>query len=188
MLIGYARVSSENDRQNTDLQIDALLKEKVDRRNIFIDFASGAKTKRPNLEKALNFLQPGDCLVVWKLDRLGRSLPHLLQIFESLKKSSISFRSITEQMDTNTAGGQFLFQILGVMAEYERALARERILAGLESAKLRGISGGRPRKLDSEKLETIQELLQNGTSKAQICRTFNIPKSTLVDSLKRLGF
>ena len=187
MLVGYVRVSSENDRQNTDLQIDALLKEKVDRRNIFIDFISGAKTKRPSLEKALAFLQPGDCLVVWTLDRLGRSLSHLLELIQNFKEKGVGFRSLTEQMDTTTPHGEFIFQLFASLAQYERALAQERILAGVEAAKLRGKRGGRPRKIDDEKLATIQELLQNGTSKAQICRTFNIPRATLVDNLKRIG-
>ena len=187
MLVGYARVSSENDRQNTNLQTDALKAENIDSRNIFFDYASGAKTNRPGLKKALEFLQSGDCLVVWKLDRLGRSLPDLLKIIQDLQERKIGFRSITEQMDTTKPHGQFIFQLFACLAQYERSLARERIMAGLESAKLRGKRGGRPVAIDAEKMQTIKELLASGSSKAQICRNFNIPRSTLTDSLKRLG-
>jgi DNA invertase Pin-like site-specific DNA recombinase len=185
MLIGYMRVSSETDRQNTNLQKDALLKEGVDPRNIFEDYASGAKDNRSGLKKALEFLQEGDCLIVWKLDRLGRSLPHLLTIITDLQKRKISFRSITEKMDTTTPHGEFIFNLFGCLAQYERALTKERIMAGLEAAKKRGRVGGRPRKINEEKLESILDILKAGTSKAQICRNFNIPRSTLNDTLRR---
>ena len=185
MLIGYMRVSSETDRQTTDLQKDALLKEGVDIRNIFEDHISGAKDNRPGLKKALEFVQEGDCLIVWKLDRLGRSLVHLLNIITDLQKRKISFRSITEQMDTATPHGEFIFNLFGCLAQYERALTKERIMAGLEAAKKRGRIGGRPRKINEEKLESILEILKNGTSKAQICRNFDIPRSTLNDALGR---
>lgn len=113
MLVGYMRVSSENDRQNTNLQKDALVQAGVDTRHIFEDKASGAKDKRPGLEKALKFLHKGDCLVVWKLDRLGRSLPHLLDIITNLHKQGIAFRSLTEAMDTTTPHGELLFNLWG---------------------------------------------------------------------------
>lgn len=135
MLIGYLRVSSEGDRQTTDLQRDALLQAGVDERHLFEDKASGAKDKRPGLEKALAFLCPGDSLVVWKLDRLGRSLPHLLSIINSLKERNISFISLTEKMDTATPHGELLFHLFGALAQYERSLTRERIMAGLQAAK-----------------------------------------------------
>jgi DNA invertase Pin-like site-specific DNA recombinase len=187
MLVGYARVSSENDRQNTDLQMDALKSENIDSRHIFFDHASGAKTNRPGLKKALDFLQSGDSLVVWKLDRLGRSLPDLLKIVKDLQHRGIGFRSITEAMDTTKPQGQFIFQMFACLAEYERSLAHERIMAGLISARLRGRKGGRPFAIDTEKMQTIKQLLEAGTTKAQIARNFNIPRSTLNDSLKRLG-
>ena len=185
MLIGYMRVSSETDRQNTNLQKDALIKEGVDERNIYQDNMSGIRDDRPGLKKALEYLKEGDTLIVWKLDRLGRSLSHLLQIVTNLQKRKISFKSITENMDTSTAHGEFIFNLFGSLAQYERSLARERIIAGLEAAKKRGKVGGRPRKIDDEKLETIISLIKSGTSKAQICRNFGIPRSTLNDSLKR---
>jgi DNA invertase Pin-like site-specific DNA recombinase len=187
MLIGYMRVSSESERQITDLQKDALLVAGVDERNIFQDKTSGARDKREGLTKALNFLKAGDCLVVWKLDRLGRSLSHLLQIIIDLQKRGVAFRSLTEHMDTSTPQGELFFHLFGALAQYERALIKERVVAGLQAAKSRGRVGGRPRAIDSEKLEAILQMLKNGTSKAAICRNFTIKRSTLYDALGRIG-
>jgi len=120
MLVGYMRVSSESDRQTTDLQRDALLAAGVDERHLFEDKASGAPDDRPGLAKALEFVRAGDCLVVWKLDRLGRSLSHLLTIVTGLKEKGVAFRSLTEQMDTTTPHGELLFQLFGALAQYER--------------------------------------------------------------------
>ena len=111
MLVGYMRVSSDSDRQTTDLQRDALLAADVDTRHLFEDRASGAKDDRPGLTQALEFVRPGDVLVVWKLDRLGRSLPHLLAIVNMLKDRQVAFRSLTEGMDTTTASGELLFHV-----------------------------------------------------------------------------
>ena len=122
MLIGYMRVSSESDRQTTDLQRDALLAAGVDERHLFEDKASGARDDRPGLAKALEFVRAGDCLVVWKLDRLGRSLSHLLTIVTGLKEKGVAFRSLTEQMDTTTPHGELLFQLFGALAQYEPGL------------------------------------------------------------------
>ncbi len=185
MLIGYMRVSSENDRQTTDLQRDALLQAGIDPRHLFEDKASGARDDRQGLQQALDYVRSGDCLVVWKLDRLGRSLPHLLQIVTDLQERGVAFRSLTEQMDTTTPHGEFLFSVFGALAQYERALARERIMAGLEAAQKRGRTGGRPRAISDETLEAIHEALSAGTSKASICRTFGVKRSTLYDALKR---
>jgi DNA invertase Pin-like site-specific DNA recombinase len=183
MLVGYMRVST--DEQTTSLQKDALLKFGIDERNIFEDKTSGAKDKREGLTKALDFLKSGDTLVVWKLDRLGRSLAHLIQVITMLKEKNISFVSITEGMDTTTAPGELFFHIFGALAQFERSLIQERVKAGLEAAKKRGKIGGRPRAIDDEKLKAIKESLQNGMSKAAICRTFGVKRSTLIDSLKR---
>ncbi len=185
MLVGYMRVSSETDRQSTDLQRDALLAAGVDPRHLFEDKASGAKDKRDGLTHALSYLRPGDCLVVWKLDRLGRSLPHLLDIITDLQSRGISFKSLTEHMDTTTPHGELLFSLFGALAQYERALTRERIMAGLEAAKKRGKYGGRPRAINDEKWNAIRDALSTGTSKAAICRTFGIKRSTLYDALMK---
>lgn len=122
---------------------------------------------------------------MWKLDRLGRSFPHLVKIIEELRGKGIGFKSLTENMDTTTPQGELFFHMFGALAQYERSLARERIMAGLEAAKKRGPKGGRPRALDKEKLEAILSMLNNGASKTQICRTFSIPRSTLYDTLER---
>ena len=188
MLDGYMRVSSDSDRQTTDLQRDALLAAGVDERNLFSDRASGAKDDGPGLEKALGFVLPGDCLVVWKLDRLGRSLPHLLKIVAGLREHGVGFRSLTEQMDTTTPNGELFFHIFGALAQYERALARERVQAGLSAANRRGRRGGRPLSVEAEKLESVIAALEHGTSKAAVCRAFGIPRSTLNDTLARVGW
>ena len=145
MLIGYMRVSSDSDRQTTDLQRDALLAAGVDERHLFQDKASGARDDRPGLAQVLAFLRPGDVLVVWKLDRLGRSLPHLIEIVTGLKAAGVGFRSLTEQMDTATPHGELLFHLFGALAQYERALTQERIRAGLAAARPSG-PPGRPAK------------------------------------------
>jgi DNA invertase Pin-like site-specific DNA recombinase len=186
MLVGYMRVSSDNDRQTTDLQRDALLTAGVDPRHLFEDKASGTRDTRPGLQQALDYVRSGDCLVVWKLDRLGRSLSHLLHIITTLQAQGVAFRSLTEQMDTTTPQGTFLFSVFGALAQYERALAQERIRAGLAAAHRRGKRGGRPRALSPEQVEAICAALQAGASKAAVCRTFGVKRSTLYDALARV--
>jgi DNA invertase Pin-like site-specific DNA recombinase len=188
MLVGYMRVSSDSDRQSTALQRDALLAAGVDERHLFEDKASGARDDRPGLAKALEFMVAGDCLVVWKLDRLGRSLSHLLTIVIGLREKGIGFRSLTEQMDTTTPQGELLLHLFGALAQYERALIQERVKAGISAAKRRGRHSGRPRALDAEKLESVLAALDSGASKAAVCRTFGIPRSTLIDTLARVGW
>jgi len=185
MLVGYMRVSSDNDRQTTHLQRDALLAAGVDSRHLFEDKASGARDNRPGLQQALDYIRPGDCLVVWKLDRLGRSLSHLLHIITTLQAQGVAFRSLTEQMDTTTPHGAFLFSVFGALAQYERALTQERIRAGLEAARRRGKRGGRPKAISAEQLEAILAALHAGASKASLCRTFGVKRTTLYDTLAR---
>jgi DNA invertase Pin-like site-specific DNA recombinase len=182
------RVSSESDRQSTDLQRDALLAAGVDARHLFEDRASGAKDDRPGLAKALAFVRPADVLVVWKLDRLGRSLSHLLAIVSALKERQVAFRSLTEGMDTTTASGELLFHVFGALAQYERALIRERVVAGLAAAKRRGRMGGRPPAIVGEKLDAILGALAGGMSKAAACRNFGVKRTTLIETLARLGW
>jgi DNA invertase Pin-like site-specific DNA recombinase len=185
MLVGYMRVSRDHDRQTTALQRDALLDAGVDPRQLFEDKASGARDDRSGLQQALAYVQPGDCLVVWKLDRLGRSLSHLLQIITTLQTRGVAFRSLTEQMDTTTPQGTFLFSVFGALAQYERALAQERIRAGLEAARRRGKRGGRPRAISPDQFEAISAALEVGASKAAVCRTFGVKRTTLYDALAR---
>ena len=187
MLVGYVRVSSTDDRQSTDLQRDALLSAGVDQRNIYEDRASGARDDRPGLKGCLDYLNGGDVLVVWKLDRLGRSLPHLIEIVSQLRERGVGFKSVTEAIDTTTAMGEFLFHIFGALAQYERSLIRERVNAGLAAALRRGRKGGRPRRLDAEKTDAALALIANGMTVSAAARSVGVPRSTLVDSLKRAG-
>jgi len=140
------------------------------------------------LAKALAFIKSGDCLVVWKLDRLGRSLPHLLGTVSDLRARGIGFRSLTEQMDTATPQGEFLFHVFGALAQFERSLIQERVQAGLAAARRRGRRGGRPMAIDAEKLAAVTSALDGGASKAAVCRTFGIKRSTLIDALARIGW
>ena len=188
MLVGYMRVSTDGDRQVMDLQRDALLAAGVDVRHLFEDRASGSLGDRAGLTKALAFLHPGDCLVVWKLDRLGRSLPHLLTTIGELKTRGVAFRSLTEQMDTTTPHGEFLFHVFGALAQFERSLIQERVQAGLAAAARRGRRGGRPVSINAEKLAAVTAALNTGATKAAVCRTFGIKRSTLIDSLARIGW
>jgi|TARA_B100000749_G_C18299825_1_gene412053 DNA invertase Pin-like site-specific DNA recombinase len=188
MLIGYMRVSSVDDRQSVDLQRDALLAAGVDERHLYSDKASGARDDRPGLKACLEFLKAGDTLVVWKLDRLGRSLTNLLAIITDLKNRGVAFRSLTEQMDTSTPHGELLFSLFGALAQYERALTRERVMAGLVAARRRGRRGGRPPSIDAETIEQITAALDAGASKASVCRSFKVPRSTLIGTLDRIGW
>src|SRR5271166_4146163 len=180
MLVGYMRVSSDSDRQSTDLQRDALLAAGVDARHLFEDRASGVKDDRSGLAQTLEFVRPGDVLVVWKLDRLGRSLSHLLAIVNTLKDRQVAFRSLTEDMDTTTASGELLFHVFGALAQYERAMIQERVVAGLAAARRRGRVGGRP--------SAIIAALNNGMSKAAVCRNFGVKRTTLIETLARIGW
>src|SRR5437660_68612 len=160
MLIGYARVSTQD--QTLNLQKDAL--EKIGCAKIFTDTISGATTERPGLKEALAYVREGDSLVVWKLDRLGRSLKHLIETITDLNNRKIGFQSITEHIDTTTSGGKLIFHIFGALAEFERDIIRERTNAGLQAARARGRLGGRPkaRTLNTpKKIAIAQSLYQN---------------------------
>ena len=188
MLIGYMRVSSSDERQSVALQRDALIAAGVDERHLHQDRASGARDDRPGLKICLGELREGDVLVVWKLDRLGRSLSHLIRIVEELKVRGVAFRSLTEAIDTTNSHGAFLFNLFGSLAEYERALITERVNAGLVAARRRGRKGGRPPAIAAERVEQVLAALEAGASKASVCRTFKVPRSTLIDTLRRIGW
>ena len=176
MNIGYARVSTSD--QNPDLQTDAL--KKADCQQIFSDTASGAKTDRPGLDKALAFLRGGDTLVVWKLDRLGRSLKHLIEVVNTLKERGIYFKSIQENIDTSTSGGKLIFHVFGALAEFERDIIRERTMAGLKAARARGRKGGRPRLMDDRKITMAKSLMADKTNTVnQVCKILGVSRSTL---------
>lgn len=188
MLVGYERISTDGGRQSADLQRDALIAAGVDTRHIYGDKLSGSLDDRPGLKDCLAFVKAGDTLIVWKLDRLGRSLSHLLGVVSDLQGRGVGFRSLTEGMDTTTAQGKLLFSVFGALAEFERSLIRERVNAGLAAAAKRGRRGGRPAALSAEKIEAITKALDQGASQASVCRTFAVPRSTLIDTLKRAGW
>jgi DNA invertase Pin-like site-specific DNA recombinase len=178
MLIGYARVSTID--QTLALQQDALTKAGCEK--VFTDTASGSLAERPGLAEALTFARSGDTLVVWRLDRLGRSLRHLIDTVATLKERSIHFRSLQEQFDTSTSGGKLVFHLFGVLAEFERDLIRERTHAGLAAARARGKVGGRPRSeaLNSpQKVQMAKALYKDkSNSVTEICRTLRISRTT----------
>lgn len=181
MYLGYARISTED--QKLDLQKDAL--KKVGCKEIFTDVISGAKTKREGLDKLLNYARPGDTIVVWKLDRLGRSLQHLIETIKVLETRGIGFRSLQENIDTNTSGGKLVFHVFGALAEFERDLIRERTQAGLKAARARGRVGGRPKAMDEKKIRQAKALLADTqNSITDICKTLKIGKTTLYKYLK----
>ena len=182
MLIGYARVSTDD--QELALQRDALTAAGCER--LFEDTISGATAERPQLAEALGFARTGDTLVVWKLDRLGRSLSNLIELLNGLSARGVGFRSLTEQIDTTTSGGKLIFHIFGALAEFERELIRERTRAGLAAARARGRVGGRPRKLDTaQKLAMARSLYAEGTHSIEdICKTLGISRTTLYRAIK----
>lgn len=181
--IGYARVSTAD--QNLDLQIEAL--EKIGCLKIFTDIASGAKSERPGLAEALNYLRSGDTLVVWKLDRLGRSLSHLLQIIDSLTQRDIHFKSITDSaIDTSTPSGQLMLTIIAALSEFERNLIRERTKEGLAVAKARGRKGGRRRVITEQKLKKAKQLIEKGLTVREAASAIGVGKSSLYESLKKV--
>lgn len=179
MLIGYARVSTHD--QTLALQEDAL--HAVGCEKIFHDVISGSTTDRPGLSEAIDYARSGDVLVVWKLDRLGRSLAHLIQLVQDLQAQQIGFRSLQEQMDTTTSGGQLIFHIFGALAEFERSLIRERTQAGLRAARERGRVGGRPRQLSEEARQLMRTMIASGATKTDIAKALHVSRSTLYRAL-----
>ena len=156
MFIGYARVSKSDGSQVLDLQIDALIQAGVDNNRIYHDHASSRKDSRPGLEACLKALQPGNTLIVWKLDRLGRDMKDLVSLVDDLERKKINFKVLTgtgAEIDTTTANGRLIFGIFAALAEYERELIRERTNAGLAAARARGRKGGRPPKMDKSTLK-----------------------------------
>jgi DNA invertase Pin-like site-specific DNA recombinase len=181
MLIGYARVSTQD--QNPDLQEDAL--KKAGCKEIYIDKVTGTAAQRPELEKAKTRLREGDTLVVWRLDRLGRSLKDLIEWVAYLEEQGIAFKSLQESIDTTTSTGKLIFHIFGALAEFERNLIRERTQAGLAAARARGRKGGRSKALSLAKRKRAVELYnKREISVKEICDMFSISKPTLYSYLQ----
>lgn len=176
MLIGYARVSTDD--QNLALQKDALTQAGCER--ILTDQQSGVKAARPGLQAALDYARAGDTLVVWRLDRLERSLKDLIELVTDLEARRIGLQSLHESLDTTSSAGKLIFHLFGALAEFERNLIRERTQAGLQAARVRGRKGGRPKALDTEKRALVIQLYQEKTRTVkQICQLMGISKPTL---------
>ena len=179
-LIGYARVSTRG--QDLALQLDAL--EQAGCERVYKDVGSGTIRRRPELDACLDYLRPGDTLVVWRLDRLGRSLRHLVELVGELQEREIAFRSLTEAIDTATAAGRLQLHLFAALAEFERELIRERSAAGREAARARGRQGGRPKLITAEKLAAAAAMRAQGElTMAQIARTLGVGRSTLYEHL-----
>jgi DNA invertase Pin-like site-specific DNA recombinase len=182
MLIGYARVSTAD--QNLDLQLDAL--QRVGCERVFADKLSGARVDRSGLADALSHLRAGDTLVVWKLDRLGRTVRQLVTMVADLQGAGIQFRSVTDGIDTSTSAGRFFFHVMAALAEMERDLVRERTRAGLAAAAARGRLGGRRNKLGSKQIEHARQLIgQPGNTASEIAKSLGVSRATLFRALKR---
>lgn len=174
MTIGYARVSTTD--QTLALQQDALTKAGC--QEIFTDTASGSRTDRPGLAEAMHYVRSGDTLVVWRLDRLGRSLRDLIDLVGQLQEQGVQFVSLQEHIDTTTSGGTLVFHLFAMLAEFERNLIRERTMAGLSAARARGRRGGR-RGLSADKVRQLQTLARDRRNKVgEICRTLGISRAT----------
>ncbi|MDZ5762827.1 Transposase domain protein [Candidatus Cyrtobacter comes] len=183
VLIGYARVSKSDGSQSLDLQTDALIKAGVEVNRIYSDLASGRKDDRPGLKECIKALQPGNTLVVWKLDRLGRNMKDLVNMIDTLCKKEVGFKVLEgAEIDTTTKNGRMIFGIFAALAEYERELIKERTKAGLEAARARGRKGGRPRKMDRAALRIAMVAMQNREAKpSEIAKKLNITTTTLYD-------
>lgn len=179
MNIGYARVSTDD--QNLDLQRTALTQAGCS--PVFEDQVSGMAMRRPGLDKALNKLGEGDTLVVWRLDRLGRSLPHLIETIHLVGEKGAGFRSLTESIDTTTAGGRLYFHMMGALAEFERTLIIERTRAGMKAAKARGVEVGRKRVLTPAQINHARQLVDQGESPSAVARSMKVGRSTLYRAL-----
>ena len=185
MRIGYARVSTEE--QNTSLQIDAL--KNAGCKQLFEEKVSGKSKDRPELEVCLKVLREGDTLVVSRLDRLGRSLEHLVQIIRNLESRNIGFLSLSESIDTTNAGGKLIFHIFAALAEFERNLISERTKAGLKAARARGRKGGRKTKLTNSDMRKAAAMLRDPfVTKTEVARHFGVSRVTLNAGLIREGF
>jgi DNA invertase Pin-like site-specific DNA recombinase len=179
-LIGYARVSTLD--QDPALQLDALAAAGCAK--VFDDRASGARADRPGLRQALDYVRDGDVLIVWKLDRLGRSLPHLIEIVAALERRRVGFRSLTEAIDTTTPGGRLVFHLFGALGQFERDLIRERTRAGLTAAAARGRKGGRKPVVDTEKLKRARDMVAKGLTVREAATRLKIGKTALYEAIR----
>lgn len=180
MKIGYARVSTVD--QNANSQRDALRAAGCEK--VVTEKVSGVSAKRPKLEKLLRSLDAGDVLTVWRLDRLGRSLPHLIEVVHDLEEKGANFQSLTEGIDTTTAQGRLTFHLMGALAEFERSLIVERTQAGLKAARKRGVRVGRPPALTAAQIKHARKLIESGERPSAVAGSLGVDRSTLYRALK----
>lgn len=184
MLIGYARVSTHD--QNLESQIDELIQAGCNQKYIFTDIISGATDERKGLTQAMSHIREGDTLVIWKLDRLGRSLKHLIAVVGELEEKGIGLKSIKESIDTTSSTGKLVFHLFASLAEFERELISERTTSALKAARARGRQGGRPVKFTNEKVKIAKELMENPKNSVKdVCTSLGISKATLYRKLSR---
>jgi DNA invertase Pin-like site-specific DNA recombinase len=183
MLVGYGRVSTLD--QNSELQEDALHAAGCEK--LFLEKVSSGKKDRPQLAAAFDYVREGDTLVFWRLDRLARSLHQLIETVEALEARKIALKSITEAIDTGTPGGRLVFHIFGSIAEFERAIIRERTKAGVVAAKARGRAGGRPAKLMGERAEHARNLLNAGMTVSAVARSMGVSRAAVHRAMERIA-
>jgi len=185
MLIGYARVSTQD--QHPELQVDALKAAGCEQ--VFHEKITGKLAERPELDACLRTLRKGDTLIVWKLDRLGRSLKNLVEVIHTLEQRGVAFRSLTESIDTSSAGGKLIFHVFGALAEFEHSLIRERTMAGLAAARARGRRGGRKNKLSANDVRKAAAMLRDPMmTKTEVARHFQVSRVTLNAALDKAGY
>jgi DNA invertase Pin-like site-specific DNA recombinase len=181
MKIGYARISTAD--QNARMQRDALKAAGCEK--IVTEQVSGSSPSRPKLEKLLRSIGKGDVLTVWRLDRLGRSLPHLIEVVRDLEAKGAGFQSLSENIDTTTAGGRLIFHLMGALAEFERSLIVERTQAGLAAARKRGVKVGRPRSLTPAQVKHAQKLIDSGEAPSAVAKSLGVNRSTLYRAMSK---
>ncbi len=182
MKVGYARISTED--QKLDVQIDALKNEGCEK--IYTDVTSGSKAHREGLTEAMSYIREGDTLVVWKLDRLGRSIRHLIETMDYLKEKKIMFKCLQENIDTETSMGKFIFHVFSALAEFERDLIRERTFAGLRAARARGRLGGRPFMLEASKAKRMIDMYdQQKNTVGEICKIYDVSSTSFYNYYRR---
>lgn len=180
MIFGYARVSTHE--QDHSLQLDALKAAGVE--EVITDTISGTTKSRPGLERLLDKIREGDTIVVWRLDRLARSLSNLLELVDTLAKKGVAIRSLHEDINTGTANGRLILQIFGALGEFEAALVKERTMAGLEAARAQGRKGGRKKSLTPEQVRMAKVLIADGVPKTQVADQMNVSRATLYRNLE----
>lgn len=184
MLIGYSRVSTPE--QSHDLQIDALLRDGVDQQNIYKDTCSAVARRRPQFDIMWSSLRKGDVVVVWRLDRLARSIFDLLTRFQEMERMGVGIKSLTESIDTTTAAGRLIFHVIGALGEFERQLIVERTQAGLQAAKARGKKLGRGTIMVGEKLEQAKKLAAEGKSPGKIAAALGVSRTTIINHIDKI--